>query len=147
MSKKSKKKFVLDFEGIDILSKRFEDMGGDLKELADKALQETHAYVTPKVEQAMSASPYNFNRTGKTKGSLKRKAVVEWEGNVASVGVGFDIEKGGLPSIFLMHGTKVHGTPRVAPDRNLYNAIFSNKTKKEVQELQKDVFVNALLKG
>lgn len=142
MSKKSKKKFELDFEGIDILSKRFEDMGGDLKALSNKALQETHAYVTPKIEQAMSASPYNFNRTGKTKGSLKRKADVKWEGNVASVGVGFDIEKGGLPSIFLMHGT-----PTIAPDRNLYNAVFSSKTKKEVQELQKDVFVNALLKG
>lgn len=137
-----KHKFELNFEGIDILSKRFEDMGGDLKEIADKALQETHAYVTPKVEQAMSASPYNFNRTGDTKASLRRKADVKWDGNVAYVGVGFDIKKGGLPSIFLMHGT-----PTIAPDRNLYNAIFSNKTKKEVQELQKDVFVNALLKG
>ena len=46
-------KFKLDFDGIDILAKRFEDMGGDIKDLADKALKATHAHVTPKIEQAM----------------------------------------------------------------------------------------------
>ena len=135
-------KFNLDFSGIENLSKRFEDMGGDLKELANQALKETHNHVTPKVEQAMNSSKYNFNRTGKTKETLRRKAQIEWAGYVASVGVGYDINKGGLPSIFLMHGT-----PTIAPDKKLYNAFFSNKTKKEVSELQKDVFIRAIIKG
>lgn len=135
-------KFKLDFDGIDILAKRFEDMGGDIKDLADKALKATHAHVTPKIEQAMKASKYNFNHTGDTKDSLRKKANVEWSGNIASIGVGFDIKHGGLPSIFLMHGT-----PTITPDRNLYNAVFSNKTKKEVQELQEDIFLDAITKG
>lgn len=135
-------KFKLDFEGIDILSKRFEDMGGDLKRLSEKALQETHSYVTHKVEQAMDSSKYNFNHTGETKRSLQRKSTVKWEGNIASIGVGFDINHGGLPSIFLMHGT-----PTISPDRNLYNSIFSNKTKKEVQKIQEDIFIEEIMKG
>ena len=135
-------KFELNFDGIEILSKRFEDMGGDLKKLADKALKETHAHITPKIEQAMSSSKFNFNHTGDTKGSLQHKSRIEWVGNVASVGVGYDIKRGGLPSIFLMHGT-----PTITPDRNLYNAVFSNKTKKEVQELQQDIFMKAITKG
>lgn len=135
-------KFKLDFEGIAILSKRFEDMGGDLNVLANKALKETHAHVTPKIEQAMNSSKFNFDRTRKTKSSLQKNAKVEWTGNVASVGVGYDIKHGGLPSIFLMHGT-----PTIAPDRKLYNSVFSNKTRKEVQELQKEVFINEILRG
>lgn len=135
-------KFKLDFEGIEILAKRFEDMDGDLKSLANKALKQTHAHITPKIEVAMQASKYNFKHTGDTQESLRRKANIEWTGNIASVGVGFDIKNGGLPSIFLMHGT-----PTIAPDRNLYNAVFSSKTKKEVQELQKNIFLDAVTKG
>lgn len=140
-------KFQLDFDGIEILSKRFEDMGGNIDDLAAKALTATHAHVTPKVQRAMQSSRYNFNRTGKTKSSLRKTAKVEKDGTLFKVGVGFDIDKGGLPSVFLMRGTKLHGSPLVAPDRGLYNAIFGTATKKEVQSIQKDIFMNEILKG
>ena len=51
-------KFQLDFDGIEILAKRFEEMGGNLDDLADKALKATHAHITPKVQRAMQASRY-----------------------------------------------------------------------------------------
>lgn len=135
-------KFKLDFDGIEILSKRFEDMGGNLEGLANEALKQTHAHITPKIEQAMGGSKFNFSHTGITKSSLQVTPKIEWVGNVASVGVGFDIKHGGLPSIFLMYGT-----PTITPDRKLYSAVFSNKTRKEVQELQKETFLKAIIKG
>lgn len=135
-------KFQLDFDGIEILAKRFEDMGGNIDELADKALKATHEHITPKVQKAMQASPYDFNRTGDTKASLRKTAKVEHSGNIFKVGVGFDISHGGLASVFLMYGT-----PTITPDRKLYNAIFGGATRKEVQALQEDIFIDAIMKG
>ena len=74
-------------------------------------------------------------RTGDTEESLKRNADVTWIGTAAEVEVGFDIDNGGLPSVFLMYGT-----PKMKPDRKLYNAIYGAKTKKEIAELQEKEF-------
>ena len=136
------KRFGLDFDGIGELSTRIEKMGGDLKNIATDALTETHKMVTAGVENAMNVSPYNFNRTGRTKKSLQRQPKIEWAGLTASVGVGFDISNGGLASIFLMHGT-----PTITPDKNLYNSIFGTKTAKRVRELQQEIFLNQILDG
>lgn len=140
-------KFKLEFDGLAEMAKRLEKMNLSVQETAEEALKQTHAHVTSKIENAMESSRYNFSRTGKTKGALQRDANIEWEGSTASVPVGFDIAGGGLPSIFLMHGTTVHGTPRVAPDKGLYNAVFGAKTRKEIAELQQNVFIKKIIEG
>lgn len=135
-------KFALDFDGIDILSKKLEKMNISVKEAAEEALKATHAYITPNVEAAADNSKYNFKHTGKTKGSLVHDDTVEWDGEVASIKIGFDISHGGLPSIFLMYGT-----PTISPDMELYNSIFGTRTKRKVEELQQEIFLKKLTEG
>ena len=129
------KKFKLEFTGMDELLEQLESLNGDIKQTTESALKATFGVVTPKLKAAMNASPYNFDRTGTTEHSLVTAAIVEWDGTIAAVPVGYDIGGGGLASIFLMYGT-----PTITPDRNLYNAIYSAKTQREVAEIQREVF-------
>ena len=128
-------KFKLEFDGMDKMIKELEQLGGSLKDTTEAALKQTYGLVTSSVKSAVGASSYNFNRTGRTKASIVGSPMVEWNGVVASVPVGFDISNGGLPSIFLMHGT-----PRITPDRNVYNSIFGTKIRNTVRKEQANVF-------
>ena len=132
-------KMKLEFDGMDRMLARLEKMGRSAKRVAEDALKATHKAVTPKITAAMAGSRYNFSHTGTTKHAMKTTPEVEWIGTIASVGIGFDISEGGLPSIFLMYGT-----PTITPDRNLYNAIFGNKTRSEVLEIQRAIFAKAI---
>lgn len=129
------RRFTIDFSELEAYVKRLENAGQDLKPVFNDALDQTFLTVTPGVQNAIAGSPYNFNHTGQTKGALRTNAQIEWQGYIGSVGVGFDIGNGGLASIFLMHGT-----PRIAPDRGLYNSIYGAKIRKQVAEEQQRVF-------
>lgn len=139
------KKFKLEFSGFEELSQRLQELGGDLKVVTEQALQNTHDYVTPKLHRDMK----KHKRTGRTEKSIIDKAKVEWNGDVASIDVGFNIEDGGLPSIFLMYGTPRHkpNHPGTSADNQLYNDIYGNKTKKEIAELQEKTFSRAIGKA
>ena len=121
----------IEFEGFEEVIARLTKLDGDIKGVTEKALRETHKVITHKAEEAIAP----HKQTGATARSLKRNAEIEWAGTLASVETGFDISHGGLPSIFLMYGT-----PRMKKDQNLYNAFFGNKTKKEIMELQENIF-------
>ena len=43
-----------------------------------------------------------------------------------------------------MYGTKVYGQPHEAPDRALYNAVYGEKTKKEIRRIHEEVFDKVL---
>ena len=92
-----------------------------------KALIETHKVVTPKLE----AEIQKHELTGKTEASLVKEPRINVEGTMVSVDIGFDLDNGGLPSIWLMHGT-----PRQAPDKKLYQALYGRKTAGEVAHVQ-----------
>lgn len=137
-SKSGSKKFGIDFQDcLDLGAKIDELAGGEaVKRAVENALRETDKYVTAEVDKAVANSPYNFNRSGKTKSSIDRDFSVVWEGSRAYVKAGFDINKGGLPSIFLMYGT-----PKIKPDTNLKNAAKgTGKHKKKIQEIQQEEF-------
>lgn len=140
----AKNKIGLQFEGFKEYAEQFEKMGGDLKKTTEKALQNTHDYLTPGIRAAIA----KHKDTGKTEGSIADNAKVEWEGTTASVEIGFNLSDGGLPSVFLMYGTPRHakkhpGTPK---DKALYDSIYGAKTKKAVKELQKKTFDRAFTK-
>lgn len=134
----AKNKLRLEFKGFEEYAARLDELGGDLKATTEKALKESHALVTPKIKAAMT----KHNRTGGTSRAILDNSAVVWDGSVASIDVGFNIQSGGMPSIYLMYGT-----PRVKPDRELYNAIYGNKTKKEIKELQQEIFSAAIKKA
>lgn len=135
-------KLKVEFDGFDRVLAKLTKLGGDAKKVTEEALRETHSIVTANVENAMA--PSNLPAGGKysegvTLESLRRSANIEWQGDVASVPVGFDIKKGGLASIFLMYGT-----PRMSPAKNLYNAFYGTKTRKAVTAAQEEVFWNEI---
>ena len=131
------KKFKLEFSGFEELSARLEELGGDLKATTEQALQSTHGFITPKLQADMG----RHRRTGKTAASIIKNTKVQWAGDVASIDVGFNLSNGGMPSIFLMYGT-----PRMRPDKKLYNDIYGSRTKKEVAELQEKTVMRAIQK-
>lgn len=125
----------IEFDGFEEVIARLSKLEGNVKNVTEKALKETHKVITKKAETAIAA----HKLTGATQKSLKKNAEISWAGSEASVETGFDISNGGLPSIFLMYGT-----PRMKKDQNLYNAFFGNKTKKEVMELQEKIFYDEI---
>ena len=120
------KKWLTDLDG---LSKT------GLDEAVTKALIESHKYITP----LLQAEIEKHRRTGRTARSLDTNPVVNKQGNLYTIDIGFHISQGGLPSIFLMHGT-----PRQAPDTQLYEAVFGKKTARELKNLQHKYVKEAL---
>ena len=116
---------------------KLDELGGTdhMKKGVEQALKESKKHVTPKIEQAITHLPAGGKySTGITKESIDTDTAVEWEGLTATIKVGFDFEKSGLTSIFLMYGT-----PRMKPVSGLKNAIYGAKSQKEIAEIQERV--------
>ena len=133
-------KVKLDFEGIEDMIKQLNALDKDVDKAIENALQESKNYVTPLIEQEMT----KHVQTGKTKQTIDADSRVENDSVSAYIDVGFDIsreiQESGYPvSIFLMYGT-----PKQSPDKKLYNAIYGNKTKKEIQRIQMEEFQKVL---
>lgn len=133
----AKNKLSLDFPMFDHLKQQLEKAGGNaLKTAVDKALTESARYTDEELEKAIAP----HRKSGRTEKSLEGESRPEWSGTNASIDVGFDISNGGLPSIFLMYGTKVHGQPHVEPDRKLYNALYGSRVTNQIKKIQEDAF-------
>lgn len=133
----------MQFDGMDAIIRQLEQLEVDVRQTVTDALQEAGQLVT---EQARAAIQPHY-RTGKTEASLRENPTVEWTGTEAAVNVGFDINNGGLPSIFLMYGTKVHGTPRAKKDTKLYNAFYGAETQKKIEKIERDALNAAVEKA
>ena len=128
---KRKKNNGIDFEGFEELAEKLDSFGGrELERGVESALIATQRIMTPGIKTAIA--PHHL--TGDTEASIKQSPRVEWTGTVASVDIGFNISDGGLPSVFLMYGT-----PKMSPDKKLYNAFFGGATKKKVRKAQEEV--------
>lgn len=128
-------KLKIEFEGFNEVLAKLKSLDGDIRKTTEDALRKTHAIVTQKAEAVIAP----HRRTGQTQGSLRKDAVIEWQGDVGSVKVGFNIYEGGLPSIFLMYGT-----PRMQKDQRLYNAFYGQATLKEITEAQQEIFYDEI---
>lgn len=137
----AKNKITIDFNGYDIIKKQLDTLGGNATNRAvESALKASQQVVAEQVSAAITP----HTETGKTKRSIVTNSPVEWTGDAAQIGVGFDIRGGGLPSIFLMYGTKLYGQPHIEPDRKLYDAVYGSKTKKLIREIQEQAFNKVL---
>lgn len=117
---------------------KLEAVGGSLKKATEEALEKSKDYVNGELHKQMKKHN-KPNRSHKTDKSIKNNAKVVWSGFEAEINVGFDIEHGGLASIFLMHGT-----PRANKDQKLYNAVYGTATKKKINEIQQKAFEKAI---
>lgn len=132
------KTFRVDFEGMNEAIKRLEDLGGDMNKAAEKALQKTYDYVTPNVKKELSK--YSV-RSGDMVASFRKNEKVEWIGFIAQIKAGFDYD---ISSHALYQ--MITGTPYMKPNKKLYNALYGAKTKKEIEKIQKEVFVHEISK-
>lgn len=139
---KKKSKFAFNFEEMDVLAEKLEKAGGSIHDAADRALKATHAYMTPNLASEIR----RHKRTGDTAQSLDRRGGVVWENSLkAHVNIGFNMEDGGVPSIFLMWGTPKHGRhPGMTADTKLKNAAFGAKVKRDVAAIQREEMEKAL---
>jgi len=139
-------KMTILFSGFEDLAADVDRSGGDLEKAVDEALQETAKYIQSQVESA--AAPYAAKglkgyATGRMYSAIIKDNMVYWNGNIAEVGVGFSLdESSGWHSIFIMYGT-----PRMAKDTKVYNAIKGAKTKKEIEKIQQEVMQKYLKLG
>lgn len=137
----ARNKLSVEFTGYEVLKKQLDQIGGNATRRAiEGALKASQQVVAKKADTAMS----KHIRTGTTKRAILKNGDVTWMGDIASIDVGFDIDNGGLPSIFLMYGTKLHGQPHITPDRELYNAVYGAKTRREVRSVQEDVLYKVI---
>lgn len=142
MAVAKKSKFAFRFDEMFDLAARIEKAGGSIQQAADKALHDTHDYITPQLTTGIA----RHVQTGETRDSLVQTAKVEWLTPLkAQVNIGFNLEDGGVPSIFLMWGT-----PKMAPDISLRKAAFGPAVKREVARIQREAlkaFLQTLTKG
>jgi len=132
--------FGIKFEGFDeTIRELYRLQGSALKPIIEECLDAVSPMITPNITQDMTP----HNRTYRTQDSIVQDAKVVWDSDTeAHVSVGFNIKKGGLPSIFLMYGT-----PRHAPnhggqkaDERLYNDIMGDATDEKIARKQKQIY-------
>lgn len=133
----AKAKWGIEFKDFEKFADQLEKLSSKntLKSTTEKALKETHSIITKEAKSAISA----HRRTGRTEDSLKTDADVQWTSDVGYVDVGFDIANGGLASVFLMFGT-----PRMSPDKDLFNSVYGQKNK--IDKIQKKIFEDEISK-
>lgn len=131
-------KIGLKFDGWEETLAKLDEIGGRgaMQRGVEAGLIASKQYVNPliakKVANTQLPAKGNY-ATGDTRKSIDTDLKIEWEGATASIKVGFDFEKSGLKSIFLMYGT-----PRMAPVKGLKTAIYGSKTQKEIAAIQEE---------
>lgn len=140
---KSSRKMSVDFAGVDVFLKQLQALGeGAAQKATENALKATQAYIAKQAEQAIKKHepPISKYGTHTTDKAIITDYPVEWTQTTASIAVGFDLENGGMPSLYLMHGTELNGQPHIKEDAELYDAVYGSKTRREVHKLQKAEF-------
>lgn len=141
------KGFSLDFNGFLDLAESISEIDNEvLLEATATALEKTKNLVNIEIGKAMKASKYSFKKgerysQGHARQSLIEvdKRPVEINGTEVTAYAGFNLEQ--APEVLAL----AYGTPHLAKDKKLYNAIkVKGKVKKEVDRIQEAIFNEAL---
>ena len=147
-------KMSITFNGFEKIAAELERQNREVKPAANEALEESQKYIQQELETA--AQPYaSGGYKGYAKGYLYEAIIrhphVDWEGTVAKVGVGFTKQQklGFMHSLFVMYGVPAHGkfNKGYQKDAKIYNAIRGQKTKRKINEIQKEVMEKHLKLG
>lgn len=134
-----KNRIGLQFTGWQELMRGIDKVAGEegLKKATESALKSSKNYVNQQANALMVKSNMpargKYWRDGETKAALRKDMTVKWSGFTGEIKIGFDLEKSGLKSIFLMYGT-----PRMNPVPGLKDAFYGRKTKTAITHLQRE---------
>lgn len=132
----------LTMSGVSELLKKIEKAGGRVDAACTKAANETMRIVGEHSQNFMA----QHKDTGETYGSYEQTPA-KIEGDKVIASVGYNIDKGGLPSIFLDVG--VTGTPKRPPRRGYfwrYYALNDSGQIKRMHDAQQKA-LNEILEG
>lgn len=141
------KGFSLDFKGFLDLAEDISNISNEtLLEATVEALDKSRELVNIEVGKAMKASRYSFKKgekysQGKARESLIEvdKMPIEINGTEVTAYAGFNLED--APEVMPL----AYGTPHLAKDTKLYNAIkVKGKVRKQVDQIQEAIFNEAL---
>lgn len=135
----AKAKMGLQFDGWEETITKLNNLAGNTvtKKAVSEALIKSKEHVNVGIEKAVSNGSLPAKgkySTGDTKDSINRDNEVTWQGQTATIKVGFDFKKSGTTSIFLMYGT-----PKMKPAKGLKTAIYGSKARKEIAEIQSEI--------
>jgi len=130
---KRRNTLILNTSGFDAYAEKLEQLGADLKPIFEDALGQAAEKIASDTSFAMASSSLPAKgkySTGCTEGTIIRDAQVKWVGTVGQVAVGFDFSKPGAG------GFLIGGTPKMKPDRALYDIY---KKKKYMTNIRNDI--------
>ena len=138
----AKNRIGLQFSGFAEMAARLDELQGDLQRTTEEALIKSKEAVTAKLLEATNKANYPAQgkySTRRTRQYIDTTQNVTWQDTTAEINVGFDLEKSGLTSIYLMYGT-----PRMAKVQAIYDAIYGSHVKAEIKRIQKETFDAAI---
>lgn len=97
----AKNSMKLTLTGVEDLLQTLQKMGGDVNQAAEKAILTS----AEPLAQELKTNIKKHRRSGLTESTLKEPHQVRWKGNRCFLEVGFNIQEGGLPALFLEYGT------------------------------------------
>lgn len=144
-----RKTLRLDTSGLDHLLIQLDELGKDVKPAVNYALK--HAAVKTRDDTLRALWKSDLPAKGKYSTGATQKSVlhfpkVEWDGDVASIPVGFDFDEPGAGG-FLISGTKVNGTPRMKPAKELRKIYKGKPYIKQLQQQMWDDVMRELKKA
>lgn len=133
----ARRKNGFDITALEKYAEQLEAAGGTaaVKRAVEGGMKSTKQQTNTRVTSAMAAGNLPAGgkySTGETMAHLNKEMAVNWEGNMARLKLGFNLEGGGLVSIFLMYGTPHH-----APAAGLREALKEDPRKISRKEMAK----------
>ena len=132
----ARRKNGFDITALEKYADQLQEAGGmaAVKRAVQGGMLATKKHVNAEVTTAMQSGNLPAGgkySTGDTMGHLNEEMTVDWEGNMARLKLGFNMEGGGITSIFLMYGT-----PRHAPASGLREALKEHPKKISRKKMQ-----------
>lgn len=136
-----KRKSLVEMYGVAELLKSIEKAGGDVDAAVKKAVDKSLAIVGEDMQKFMA----DHKQSGDTMQSYEQ-TMASIKDNIVEAMVGYDVQNGGLPAIFLDVGTTAgeNGTPRRQGYFFRYYAVENNRAA--IEKIQRET-LNEILKG
>lgn len=133
----------IEFSAFADYAETIDRLGGNLKDIVDDAMTQAAETVAADTLAAMASSNLPAKgkySTGETEASVIREneVKVEWSGNIAEVGLGFDKKKPGAG------GFLITGTPRMQPDYALEDIFARKKYQRQIVDDMTEIFQDAV---